>query len=73
MGFDQDHVVGIWVGRPDGTALPGATGRDLALPLLSRVFDLLLLAPRESESRFMPRANLGQGTPFGCCFRRPVR
>ncbi|RYI80089.1 MAG: hypothetical protein EON47_24020, partial [Acetobacteraceae bacterium] len=27
MGIDRHHVAGIWVGRPDGTPLPGATGR----------------------------------------------
>ncbi len=46
MGFDRAHVAGVWIGRPDGTPLPGATGRDLALPLLARVFDLLPPAPR---------------------------
>ena len=47
LGFDRRHVVGVWVGRPDGTPLPGATGRRLALPLLGRVFDLLPAAPRD--------------------------
>jgi penicillin-binding protein 1C len=46
FGFDSRHVVGVWIGRPDGTPLPGATGASLALPLLSRVFDLLPKAPR---------------------------
>ena len=46
FGFDARHVAAVWVGRPDGTPLPGATGRALALPLLSRVFDLLPAAPR---------------------------
>jgi penicillin-binding protein 1C len=46
LGFDRAHVAGVWVGRPDGTPLPGATGRSLALPLLARVFDLLPAAPR---------------------------
>jgi penicillin-binding protein 1C len=46
IGFDQRHVVGAWVGRPDGTPLQDATGRALALPLLARVFDLLPGAPR---------------------------
>jgi penicillin-binding protein 1C len=46
LGFDRRHVVAAWVGRPDGTALPGATGARLALPLLGRVFDLLPEAPR---------------------------
>ena len=47
VGFDRAHVVGVWVGRPDGTPLPGATGRSLALPLLTRVFETLPAAPRE--------------------------
>jgi penicillin-binding protein 1C len=46
LGFDTHHVAAVWVGRPDGTPLPGATGRTLALPLLARVFDLLPPAPR---------------------------
>jgi penicillin-binding protein 1C len=46
FGFDSSHVVAVWIGRPDGTPLPGATGTSLALPLLSRVFDLLPPAPR---------------------------
>jgi len=47
MGFDARHVVGVWIGRPDGTAMPGATGRRLALPVLARAFGLLPEAPRE--------------------------
>jgi len=46
FGFDARQVAAVWVGRPDGTPLPGATGRSLALPLLGRVFDLLPPAPR---------------------------
>ncbi len=46
VGFDAARVVAVWVGRPDGTAIPGATGRSLALPLLARAFDLLPPAPR---------------------------
>ena len=50
FGFDRGHVVAVWIGRPDGTPLPGATGTSLALPLLSRVFDLLPEAPRRTMS-----------------------
>ncbi len=60
MGFDRRHVVGVWVGRPDGTPLPGATGRSLALPLLARVFTLLPQAPRTRS----PLANaVSRGAP----------
>nr|MCV4206215.1 penicillin-binding protein 1C [Roseomonas sp. SXEYE001] len=51
VGFDARHAVGIWVGRPDGTAMPGATGRDMALPLLARAFALLPSAPRAQPPR----------------------
>ena len=47
FGFDARHVAGVWVGRPDGTPIPGLTGRDAALPLLARVFALLPAAPLE--------------------------
>lgn len=47
MGFDARHVAGVWIGRPDGTAMPGSTGRQAALPVLARVFALLPEAPRE--------------------------
>ena len=47
FGFDARHVVAIWIGRPDGTPIPGATGTSLALPMLSRLFDLLPKAPRD--------------------------
>jgi penicillin-binding protein 1C len=46
LGFDARHVAGVWVGRPDGTPLPAATGRSLALPLLARVFEMLPSDPR---------------------------
>jgi penicillin-binding protein 1C len=45
LGFDRRHVVAVWVGRPDGTPIPGATGRELALPVLARAFALLPPAP----------------------------
>jgi len=46
FGMDRQHVVGVWIGRPDGTPMPGATGARLALPLLAQIFERLPPAPR---------------------------
>ncbi|KMK65935.1 penicillin-binding protein 1C [Puniceibacterium sp. IMCC21224] len=37
IGFDGAYVVGVWMGRPDGTPVPGAFGGDVAAPLLFEV------------------------------------
>jgi penicillin-binding protein 1C len=41
IGFDGAHVIGVWLGRPDGTPVPGAFGGDLAAPLLFEAFGRL--------------------------------
>nr|WP_163849882.1 penicillin-binding protein 1C [Pseudooceanicola aestuarii] len=41
IGYDGAHVIGVWLGRPDGTPVPGAFGADLAAPLLFQAFDRL--------------------------------
>ncbi|NKC30973.1 penicillin-binding protein 1C [Falsiroseomonas selenitidurans] len=46
LGLDARHVAGVWVGRPDGTPLPGLTGRAATLPVLAAVFARLPAAPR---------------------------
>jgi penicillin-binding protein 1C len=56
LGFDRRHVVGVWVGRPDGTPIPKATGLSLAMPMLGRVFGLLPPAPRAVPSPARPAA-----------------
>lgn len=38
IGFDGRNVIGIWMGRPDGTPIPGAFGADLAAPVLFQAF-----------------------------------
>ena len=38
IGFDGQHVVGVWLGRPDGTPVPGAFGGALAAPILFEAF-----------------------------------
>ncbi len=56
MGFDGQHVAGIWVGRPDGTPMINEaglpTGARLALPLLAQLFERVPAHPLQgSESR----------------------
>ena len=41
IGYDGRHVVGVWMGRPDGTPVPGAFGADLAAPVLFQAFSRL--------------------------------
>jgi penicillin-binding protein 1C len=38
IGYDGQHTVAVWVGRADGTATPGLTGRTAAAPLLFEAF-----------------------------------
>jgi penicillin-binding protein 1C len=38
VGFDGKHTVAVWVGRPDGSATAGLTGRGAAAPLLFDAF-----------------------------------
>ena len=54
MGFDRAHVVGVWVGRPDGTAMDGGSATDHALPVLAEVFGLLPPVPRASAPAPQP-------------------
>ncbi len=46
IGFDREHAVGVWIGRPDASARPGEAAADTALPILVRVFGLMPAAPR---------------------------
>ena len=38
IGFDGRHVLGVWVGRPDGAAVPGLSGYGAAAPILFDAF-----------------------------------
>ena len=50
IGFDGRHVVGIWVGRPDGGAVPGLSGYETAAPILFEAFTRsgVAITPRRS-------------------------
>lgn len=41
IGIGPRHLVGVWIGRPDGTPVPGQYGRASATPLLLQVHDIL--------------------------------
>ncbi|MEL7132749.1 MAG: penicillin-binding protein 1C [Pseudomonadota bacterium] len=41
IGYDGQHVIGVWMGRPDGTPVPGAFGGDHAAPILFEAFGRL--------------------------------
>jgi len=38
IGYDGAHVIAVWVGRPDGTSVPGLMGRTAAAPILFDAF-----------------------------------
>lgn len=38
LGFDGAHVAGVWVGRADGSPVPGMYGVDVAAPVLFELF-----------------------------------
>ena len=38
IGFDGKHVLGVWVGRADGSAVPGISGYGTAAPILFDAF-----------------------------------
>ena len=41
VGWDAEYTIGVWVGRPDGTPMPGSSGRVTAAPVLFKIADLL--------------------------------
>lgn len=41
IGYDQEVTIAVWVGRPDGTPVPGRSGRLAAAPILFKIADLL--------------------------------
>ncbi len=53
LGFDGKHVIGVWIGRPDGAAVPGLTGTEATVPIL-----------RDAFARLEPRVPL-PGPPAG--------
>ena len=59
LGSTRQYTVGVWVGRPDGTPLPGQYGAVTALPLLFEVIDSLPRVRGDAVPR-PPPANVRQ-------------
>jgi penicillin-binding protein 1C len=55
LASTRRYSVGVWVGRPDGTPLPGQYGVVTALPLLFEVIDSLPAQRGDSAVRPPPR------------------
>lgn len=74
FGFDREHLVGVWVGRPDGSARPGEAAAGVALPILARMFALLPPAPRTAPSlpRVASLAAAPTGDPLALLFPPPA-
>ncbi|VDS10503.1 Penicillin-binding protein 1F [Paracoccus haematequi] len=68
VGFDGRFVAGVWMGRPDGTPVPGAFGGDYAAPVLFDLFDAL--GPRMVPLPPPPQAAL---TVPNAALPRPLR
>jgi len=81
IGGTRQYTVGVWVGRPDGTPLPGQYGAVTALPLMFEVIDSLPRQPGDNATRTAPASvtemdicwPLGiaaEQTPPSMCHRR---
>jgi len=65
IGYDGRHVVGVWLGRADGTPVPGVFGAELAAPVLFQAFARLKPAlvpqpPAPPETLLVANAQLPQ-------------
>lgn len=70
IGWNRRYVVGVWVGRPDGTPRPGMTGRTTAAPILFRAVDLLT-RPETVDSARTPDRMTDRAVPAALSELRP--
>jgi len=69
IGYDGGYTVGVWVGRPDGTPMPGHFGSNTAAPVLFDAFGYLPPAPaRAAENTLITAGALPPGLRY---FDRP--
>jgi penicillin-binding protein 1C len=81
IGSTRHYTVGVWVGRPDGTPLPGQYGAVTALPLMFEVVDSLPRQRGDAAAAPMPASvteadicwptgELAEALPTELCQRR---
>jgi penicillin-binding protein 1C len=58
VGYDPEVMIGVWAGRPDGTPMPGRSGRLTAAPILFKMGDVLGPAMPRNEAPPPPGALL---------------
>jgi penicillin-binding protein 1C len=61
IGYDGRYVLGVWVGRADNGAVPGATGGGTAAPILFEAFNRSGLAPMAFRQAPKGSADLAEG------------
>jgi penicillin-binding protein 1C len=70
VGYDHEVTIGVWAGRPDGTPMPGHTGRLTAAPILFKIADLLGPAMPRRDMPPPPGALLGAGNALPARLQR---
>jgi penicillin-binding protein 1C len=73
VGFDADHTVAVWAGRPDGHPNPRYFGRAIAAPILYRIFDQLPHPDRDVANGPPPGSILTADRDLPVRLRRYVR
>ncbi|WP_413733468.1 peptidoglycan glycosyltransferase PbpC [Sodalis sp. RH21] len=49
LGINPRYLIGVWVGRPDGTPVAGQFGYAAAVPILNQVNNLLMMSLRRGS------------------------
>lgn len=58
VGYDRAVTIAVWAGRPDGTPLPGRSGRLNAAPVMFKIADLLPATARHAAPAVPPEGAL---------------
>ncbi|MBS0849035.1 peptidoglycan glycosyltransferase PbpC [Citrobacter sp. JGM124] len=68
IGLNARYIIGVWVGRPDGTPTAGQFGQRSALPLLNQVNNVLQATSRVQQLRMPVDLRPDSVTPAEICW-----